>query len=349
MASLRLRDVRKSFGGVEVLHGVDVEVADGELVVLVGPSGSGKTTLLRIAAGLEAPDAGEILLDGHRVNGVPPAARDVAMVFQQYALYPHMTVRENLAFALRMRGAPAALIAERVAEVAHVLGLAELLGRRPAELSGGQQQRVAIGRAIVRKPRVFLFDEPLSSLDGTLRTQMRTELKALHRSLGATSLYVTHDQTEAMAMAQRIVVLRAGRVEQAGTPLELYDRPANLFVAGFIGVPAMNLLPGRVHNGHVEAAGGARLPLARRLEEDREVVYGFRPEACALGAEGGASMVLTAVEPMGPAVQLYGRLGGTLVCAVTSERRDWRPGEPLRLAPDPQRALVFDPASGRAL
>jgi multiple sugar transport system ATP-binding protein len=299
-------------------------------------------------AGLEKASAGEIRVDGRVVNDVPPKARDMAMVFQQYALYPHMTVRENLGFSLRMRGEDSTTTAERVARVAQTLGLERLLDRRPAQLSGGQQQRVAIGRAIVRQPSVFLFDEPLSNLDGNLRAQMRTELKGLHRRLGTTTVYVTHDQVEAMAMAQRIVVLRAGRVEQVGTPLALYDRPANVFVAGFIGVPPMNLLPGQVRDGHVEACG-ARLPLARRLEENRAVIYGFRPEACRIDAPDGAPARLTAVETLGANVQLYADLGGTTVCAVTAERREWRAGLPLGLRPDPTRVLVFDAETGAAI
>jgi multiple sugar transport system ATP-binding protein len=348
MASVSLRGLRKAYGDVEAIHGIDVDIGDGEFVVLVGPSGSGKTTLLRMIAGLEKASAGEIRVDGRVVNDVPPKARDMAMVFQQYALYPHVTVRENLGFSLRMRGEDRTTTAERVAQVAQTLGLERLLDRRPAQLSGGQQQRVAIGRAIVRQPSVFLFDEPLSNLDGNLRAQMRTELKGLHRRLGTTTLYVTHDQVEAMAMAQRIVVLRAGRVEQVGTPLALYDRPANVFVAAFIGVPPMNLLPGQVRDGHVEACG-ARLPLAQRLEENRAVIYGFRPEACRIDAREGAPARLTAVETLGANVQLYADLGGATVCAVTAERREWRAGQPLGLRPDPTRVIVFDAETGAAI
>ena len=333
MASVSLRGVRKSFGALEVLHGVDLDIAEGEFVVLVGPSGSGKTTLLRIIAGLERLSAGEVRVDGRGVGDLPAKDRDIAMVFQHYALYPHMTVRENLGFSLRMRNQPKARVSARVAEVAAILGLSALLERRPAELSGGQQQRVAIGRAIVRKPRVFLFDEPLSNLDGALRAQMRTELKGLHRRLASTSLYVTHDQIEAMAMADRIAVLRSGRIEQVGTPLELYERPANLFVAGFIGVPPMNLVPGRVLN----------------RAEERDVVYGFRPEACALGGEDGVPATVTAVEHLGAAIHVYAELSGRTVCVLTSERRGWSPGTPVRIRPDPARVLLFDPSSGRAL
>jgi multiple sugar transport system ATP-binding protein len=348
MALVGLRGLRKAFGDREVLHGIDAEIAAGEFAVILGPSGSGKTTLLRVVAGLETPSAGRIELDGRVVNALAPKERDMAMVFQQYALYPHMTVRENLGFSLKMRDESAARIAERVAEAAEILGLAALLERYPSELSGGQQQRVAIGRAIVRKPRLFLFDEPLSNLDGSLRAQMRTELKSLQRRLGTTSLYVTHDQTEAMAMADRVIVLREGRVEQAGSPLEVYDRPANLFVAGFIGLPAMNLVAGRVRGNGVEAADGTRLPLGRPLAEGRQVVYGFRPEACAIGSEG-VSARISLVEQMGASVHVYCQVAGVSVCAVSGERRDWRPGQAIRLRPDPARVQLFDAASGAAL
>jgi multiple sugar transport system ATP-binding protein len=332
MASVALSGVRKSFGALEVLHGVDLDIAEGEFVVLVGPSGSGKTTLLRIIAGLERLSAGAVRVDGRGVEHLAPKDRDIAMVFQHYALYPHMTVRENLGFSLRMRNEPKTRVHARVDEVAAILGLTPLLERRPAQLSGGQQQRVAIGRAIVRKPRVFLFDEPLSNLDGALRAQMRTELKSLQRRLGITSLYVTHDQMEAMAMADRIAVLRQGRIEQVGTPLELYQRPANLFVAGFIGVPPMNLVPATVLNG---AQAG-------------DVVYGFRPEACALGTQDGMPATITAVEHLGAAIHVYADLAGRTVCAVSTEPR-WSPGMRVRLRPDPERLLVFDAESGRAL
>ncbi|HEX2197098.1 MAG TPA: ABC transporter ATP-binding protein [Burkholderiales bacterium] len=348
MALLHLQGLRKSFGSVEVLHGIDAEVSAREFAVLVGPSGSGKTTLLRLVAGLEQPTHGWVRLDGRMLNGLAPKDRDMAMVFQQYALYPHMTVRENLGFSLRMRNEPRARIATRVDQVAELLGLRALLERRPNELSGGQQQRVAIGRAIVRQPRVFLFDEPLSSLEGSLRAQMRAELKALHRRIGTTSLYVTHDQTEAMALADRLIVLRDGRVEQAGTPLEIYEHPANLFVAGFIGVPAMNFVRGRVAGGQLHAAGGIRLPLQdRRAAEGAELVYGFRPEACTLGA--GAPARLITMEHLGGVVQLFVRMGEAQVCIVTSQRAAWQIGEQVRVSPDPARVHLFDPASGAAL
>src|SRR5476651_994243 len=265
MASVAIRDVRKSFGAAAVIHGVDVAITDGEFVVLVGPSGCGKSTLLRMIAGLENITSGEISIGGRVVNALPPKERDVAMVFQNYALYPHMTVAENMAFSMKLRGARQGEIQNRVNRAAEILGLLQLLGRYPRQLSGGQRQRVAMGRAIVRDPQVFLFDEPLSNLDAKLRVQMRTEIKELHQRLETTTIYVTNDQIEAMTMADRIVVMHGGRVEQIGTPLELYDRPANQFVAGFIGSPAMNFLRGTVKvNGSAafEGPNGVKLPLA---------------------------------------------------------------------------------------
>src|SRR6476646_6032985 len=249
MASVAIRDVRKAFGSAHVIHGVDISIRDGEFVVLVGPSGCGKSTLLRMIAGLENITGGEIRIGDRVVNKLPPKERDVAMVFQNYALYPHMTVAANMAFSMKLRGAPKSEIDERVNRAAAILGLTQLLERFPRQLSGGQRQRVAMGRAIVRDPQVFLFDEPLSNLDAKLRVQMRTEIKELHQRLKTTTIYVTHDQIEAMTMADRIVVMRAGVIEQIGPPLELYDRPATLFVAGFIGSPAMNLLPGKLEIG----------------------------------------------------------------------------------------------------
>src|SRR6202140_4833604 len=279
MASVEIRDVRKAFGATEVIHGVNVEIADGEFVVLVGPSGCGKSTLLRMIAGLENITGGEIRIGERVVNNVPPKERDIAMVFQNYALYPHMTVADNMSFSMRLRGAPKAEIDQRVKRAAEILGLSPLLERFPRQLSGGQRQRVAMGRAIVRDPQVFLFDEPLSNLDAKLRVQMRTEIKEMHQRLKTTTIYVTHDQIEAMTMADKIVVMHDGLVEQIGSPLELYDRPQNLFVAGFIGSPAMNFLQGTIRsNGSLgfDGPGGARLPLAAapRGREGRAAGYG---------------------------------------------------------------------------
>src|SRR6186713_348542 len=280
MASVAIRDVRKAFGATSVIHGVDISIGDGEFVVLVGPSGCGKSTLLRMIAGLENITAGEIRIGERVVNHVPPKERDVAMVFQNYALYPHMTVADNMAFSMKLRGAPKNEIDERVNRAAAILGLSQLLQRFPRQLSGGQRQRVAMGRAIVRDPQVFLFDEPLSNLDAKLRVQMRTEIKELHQRLKTTTIYVTHDQIEAMTMADKIVVMRDGRIEQVGAPLELFDRPANLFVAGFIGSPSMNLLKGVVRKGDKVEIAGTLFPIAAgsAAKEGQAVVYGVRPE-----------------------------------------------------------------------
>src|ERR1051325_10662323 len=302
MASVGIRDVRKSFGTTEVIHGVDIAIADGEFVVLVGPSGCGKSTLLRMIAGLENITGGEIRIGERVVNNVPPKERDIAMVFQNYALYPHMTVADNMSFSLRLRGAPKAETDARVKRAADILGLSALLGRFPRQLSGGQRQRVAMGRAIVRDPQVFLFDEPLSNLDAKLRVQMRTEIKELHQRLKTTIVYVTHDQIEAMTMADKIVVMNSGLVEQIGAPLDLYDRPDNLFVAGFIGSPAVNFFNSTVRaNGAAELEGsaGVRLPLAAPAAWDgRAVTCGIRPEHFAL-SEDGAAAEIQVIEPTG--------------------------------------------------
>src|SRR6186713_125050 len=283
MASVGIRDVKKAFGPTQVIHGVDISISDGEFVVLVGPSGCGKSTLLRMIAGLENITAGEIRIGERVVNNVPPKERDIAMVFQNYALYPHMTVADNMGFSLKLRGASADEISKGVRRAAEILALTPLLERYPRQLSGGQRQRVAMGRAIVRDPQVFLFDEPLSNLDAKLRVQMRTEIKELHQRLKTTTVYVTHDQIEAMTMADKIVVMHDGLVEQIGAPLELYDKPKNLFVAGFIGSPAMNFLKGTIRvNGAVSFSGpnGVRLPLAAAPTgaDGRPAVYGVRPE-----------------------------------------------------------------------
>src|SRR6186713_635446 len=274
MASVAIRDVRKAFGATAVIHGVDISIRDGEFVVLVGPSGCGKSTLLRMIAGLENITGGEIRIGDRVVNRLPPKERDVAMVFQNYALYPHMTVADNMAFSMKLRGAPKSEIDERVNRAAAILGLSQLLQRFPRQLSGGQRQRVAMGRAIVRDPQVFLFDEPLSNLDAKLRVQMRTEIKELHQRLKTTTIYVTHDQIEAMTMADKIVVMRDGRIEQVGAPLELFDRPANLFVAGFIGSPSMNLLKGVLRKGDKPGVdiSGTLFPIGDNAAQDGQAV-----------------------------------------------------------------------------
>ncbi len=352
MASVTLSAVRKSFGSTEVVHGVDIGVEDGEFCVLVGPSGCGKSTLLRMIAGLEEISGGRIAIGERVVNGVAPKERDIAMVFQNYALYPHMSVYDNMAFSLKLAGESREETRVRVEEAAMILGLMEYLRRYPRQLSGGQRQRVAMGRAIVRKPEVFLFDEPLSNLDAKLRVAMRTEIKALHQRLKTTSVYVTHDQIEAMTMADKIVVMNAGRVEQIGSPLELYDDPANQFVAGFIGSPAMNFLAGRLaRNGAgfaVAVGGGVHLPIPVRaaIPEGREVVVGVRPEHFAV-ADDGVPAEVVVVEPTGADTQIFCKLAGVDVTAVVRERHTFQPGAAVRLKP--QLTYLFDPSSGARL
>ena len=352
MAAVEIRGVKKRFGATPVIHGIDVQIGDGEFVVLVGPSGCGKSTLLRMIAGLEEISEGEIVIGGRVVNGVPPKERDIAMVFQNYALYPHMTVFDNMAFSLRLAKANAETIRRQVGQAAQILGLEDLLGRYPRQLSGGQRQRVAMGRAIVRDPRVFLFDEPLSNLDAKLRVAMRAEIKELHQRLKTTSVYVTHDQIEAMTMADRIVVMHDGRVEQIGTPLELYDAPRNLFVAGFIGSPAMNLLRG-VHRRAGDAAwvdledGGRVVAPPSRAADGAQVVYGVRPEHLAPAAEGaGLAGEIVVVEPTGADTHVVVRLGATELVAVFRERHALRPGQRIHLQPDIPKTHLFDAASG---
>ncbi|HYD57810.1 MAG TPA: sn-glycerol-3-phosphate ABC transporter ATP-binding protein UgpC [Burkholderiales bacterium] len=326
MAAVTLSAVKKSFGSTQVVHGVDVSIEDGEFCVLVGPSGCGKSTLLRMIAGLEEISSGEVRIGERVVNQVAPKERDIAMVFQNYALYPHMTVYDNMAFSLKLAGVPGPELKRRVDEAAQILGLVDYLARYPRQLSGGQRQRVAMGRAIVRKPQVFLFDEPLSNLDAKLRVAMRTEIKALHQRLKTTSIYVTHDQIEAMTMADKIVVMNAGKVEQIGTPLDLYDNPANLFVAGFIGSPAMNFLP--------------------EQRDGRDVLLGIRPEHLSIAPDGLPAEVQL-VEPTGADTQIFCRVNGTDVVAVVRERHAFRPGERVRLRP--QQTYLFDPSSGARL
>jgi multiple sugar transport system ATP-binding protein len=344
--------VQKRFGSTPVIRGVDVEIADGEFCVLVGPSGCGKSTLLRMLAGLEEITGGEIWIGSRIVNKVAPKERDVAMVFQNYALYPHMTVRDNMSFALMLAKQSKTEIEARVAKAAGILGLAQLLDRYPRQLSGGQRQRVAMGRAIVRDPQVFLFDEPLSNLDAKLRVQMRTEIKELHQRLKTTSIYVTHDQIEAMTMADKIVVMRDGIVEQTGTPLDLYDTPVNIFVAGFIGSPAMNLVPGvaRINGAApaVEFDGGVRLPLptSARASDGQPVLYGMRPEHCVLSPGGGLPAEVVVVEPTGADTQLFCRFNGQELTSLVRDRVTCRAGDHVALAPDVDRAHLFDAKSG---
>ena len=359
MGQLSLKSVTKSFGPVDVIKGVDLEVGDGEFCVFVGPSGCGKSTLLRIIAGLEDATGGDILIDGKRVNSTAPADREIAMVFQSYALYPHLTVRDNMALGLKQAGTPKATIDERVANASRMLSLDPLLARRPSELSGGQRQRVAIGRAIVREPKIFLFDEPLSNLDAELRVQMRVEISTLHRDLGNTMIYVTHDQVEAMTMADKIVVLNGGRIEQVGAPLELYNHPVNRFVAGFIGSPKMNFLDGRIATREDGATlieiGGARVRLPRVLPaaiEGEPVALGVRPEHLSLDPSLGiplGDVQVDLIENLGGETLLYARAGdGQKLTVSLDGQQRVTPGTAISARFDPVHAHVFDP-EGRAL
>ncbi len=353
MASVDIVDVRKAYGTLEVIHGVSIGIADGEFVTLVGPSGCGKSTLLRMIAGLEPITSGVIRIGERIVNDLPPKDRDIAMVFQTYALYPHKSVAENMGFALKLRRTLKSEIDKRVHRVAEILNLVPYLSRFPRQLSGGQRQRVAMGRAIVRDPKVFLFDEPLSNLDAKLRVQMRAEIKELHQRLKTTTVYVTHDQVEAMTMADRIVVLNEGLVEQAGSPLELYDKPANIFVAGFIGSPAMNLLKGTIRlNGTPSfvTEAGVTLPLASAPSgsNGRAAIYGIRPEHLDLRA-GAVKVEVSVVEPTGSETQLFAKLGGEKIVGVFRERIKADPGELLAVMPDPTAVHLFDAVTGQRL
>jgi multiple sugar transport system ATP-binding protein len=357
MASVTLRGIRKDFGRVPVIKGVDLEIADKEFVVFVGPSGCGKSTLLRLIAGLEDADAGEILIGGRVVNTTAPKDRDIAMVFQNYALYPHMTVARNMGFGLRAARLPAAEIDRRVRDAAAMLGLEALLDRRPGELSGGQRQRVAMGRAIVRNPQVFLFDEPLSNLDAQLRNQVRTEIKKLHQQVRTTAVYVTHDQMEAMTLADRIVLLRDGRIEQVGTPMELFERPANRFVAGFIGSPAMNFIPAQWSEGQL-VLPGTRLPCPTlsRAPGPAGLHIGIRPEdllageACLAVPEAYRFEAdLSVVEPMGSEALVILGIGEVSVQARLIGRSYPEAGTRMGFAFNPAELHVFDAESGVAL
>jgi multiple sugar transport system ATP-binding protein len=336
MASVEVSNVRKSFGNFEVLHGVSISVDDGEFVILVGPSGCGKSTLLRMVAGLESVTSGELRIDGRLVNDVPPKERDIAMVFQNYALYPQMTVAKNMSFSLELARRPKEEITEKVNKAADILGLMPLLERYPRQLSGGQRQRVAMGRAIVRDPAVFLFDEPLSNLDAKLRVQMRAEIKALQQRLESTTVYVTHDQIEAMTMADKIVVMHDGAVEQIGSPLELYDRPANLFVAGFIGSPAMNFIAGRLEGGEpptLATASGVKVPLSNtpQAAPGSEIIMGVRPEHVSLGGPQAMSALITVIEPTGYETVVIAKFAGQDMTCVLRERLNGRPGDRIGL------------------
>jgi multiple sugar transport system ATP-binding protein len=351
MSAVSFRNVQKNYAKTKVIHGISFDITDGEFVVLVGPSGCGKSTLLRMLAGLEEISGGEIAIDSKVVNDLESKDRDIAMVFQSYALYPHMTVRDNMAFSLKLRRADEKVTDERVANAARILNLDALLDRFPRELSGGQRQRVAMGRAIVRDPKVFLFDEPLSNLDAKLRVAMRAEIKALHQRLKTTTVYVTHDQIEAMTMADRIVVMHDGIVEQIGTPLDLFDRPRNLFVAQFIGSPAMNIMQGTYRAGFVEAEG-ARWPVAPgvRATEGQAVHYGVRPTNVQVATSGdGIPAKVIVVEPTGAETELLLEVGNAQLVVVVHGRTKVQPDDTVHLSIDPAASHLFDSASGERI
>jgi len=357
MASVELINIHKSYASLDVIHDISLSINDGEFVALVGPSGCGKSTLLRMVAGLEEITDGEIAIGGQVVNGMTPRERNIAMVFQSYALYPHMTVAQNMGFNLKLAGQPKNIIDERVAEAARMLDLGNLLDRKPSQLSGGQRQRVAMGRAVVRNPSVFLFDEPLSNLDAKLRVQMRSEIKNLHQKVATTSIYVTHDQIEAMTLADRVVVLNQGRIEQQGTPLELYKTPANVFVAAFIGSPAMNLL-------HCVIDADANAPVARlndgtairisaekSVKRGQEVTIGLRPEHIGSATAGDIRLEGKAVlvEPTGAQTHVVFELGGDQITAVVDGEQHVRVHAPFAATLNHERVHVFDRSSGLAL
>ncbi|MEI5997328.1 sn-glycerol-3-phosphate ABC transporter ATP-binding protein UgpC [Paraburkholderia bengalensis] len=353
MAAVQLNGIYKRYGDTQVVHGIDLHIDDGEFVVLVGPSGCGKSTLMRMVAGLEEISGGELTIGGTRANGLPPQQRNISMVFQSYALYPHLSVYDNIAFGPRIRKESQTSFKPRIEAAAKMLNLSSYLDRLPRALSGGQRQRVAMGRAVVREPSLFLFDEPLSNLDAKLRVQMRTEIKALHQRLKNTVIYVTHDQIEAMTMADRIVVMNAGRIEQIGRPLELYDRPANLFVASFLGSPSMNFAEGEV----VSAANGVALQLADNVriplpgasaKPGARLTLGVRPEHIEASSEG-IPMDVEVIEPTGAETHLYGKIGGAAWCVTMRQRASIEPGQRVTLRFPEQHMHLFDTDSGRRL
>ena len=348
MSQLKLSQLVKSYGKTEVLHSIDLDIEDGEFVVLVGPSGCGKSTTLRLIAGLEEATGGTIEIAGRVVNNLEPKDRDIAMVFQNYAIYPHMTVRKNIAFGLRSSKMSRTDKDRRIDEIAGILGMTELLSRKPSQLSGGQRQRVAIGRAMVRDPAVFLFDEPLSNLDAQLRTQMRLEIKKLHQRVGSTIVFVTHDQVEAMTMADRIVIMKDGHIQQIGTPSEVYHTPANTFVAGFIGSPSMNMIPARAHGGAVQLDGGASVPID--IAGDRPVMLGIRPED--LHPVDGPVLISGSVnmrEPLGAETLIHVGTAFGEIIAKADGRMPPDVGGAVRLGAATENIHVFDPESGAAL
>ena len=357
MASVSLRKLDKTYGSLRVVKGIDLEIADGEFVVLVGPSGCGKSTTLRMIAGLEPISGGEVLIGERVVNRLAPRERDIAMVFQDYALYPHKTVRENMGFSLKVRGIGAQEAALRVNEAAEMLGIAHLLDRRPGQLSGGQRQRVAMGRAIVRRPQVFLFDEPLSNLDAKLRGQVRTEIKRLHQAIGTTIIYVTHDQVEAMTLADRIVILKGGDIEQVGTPDEVYNRPQSTFVGGFVGAPAMNFAKARVQGDMIVFSKGSALPVSvlefgkAAALEGQELIVGIRPEHFVAAETSQAVLAgsVQVIEPLGSDTLVHFNMGEDVMTARMPPSFRAEPGSQFRLGIDPTRVRLFDAASERAI
>ena len=361
MASINLNSVVKRYGKTEVVHGINLDIAHNEFVVLVGPSGCGKSTTLRMIAGLEDISGGEIRIGDVLVNDLPPRKRNISMVFQNYALYPHMSVRENLGFGLKVAKHPPKVVAERVAEAAEILGLTDLMERTPAELSGGQRQRVAMGRAIVRQPGAFLFDEPLSNLDAKLRVQLRTEIKKLHHKVRTTVVYVTHDQVEAMTLADRIVVMKDGHIEQVGTPMQVFNHPANTFVTSFIGSPPMNLIPARIFGGQVVLADDTALPvptrLADRISDGQKVILGIRPDDMTPEGHGihdsgeGAMLALPVelAELLGTETLIYTSLAGQDVQGKMFDPRDVAVGEVLNFRVALDKVHLFDAATGRSV
>ena len=365
MASVNISKLAKQYGALKVLHDLDLEIADGKFVVLLGPSGCGKSTLLRMIAGLEKITSGDVFFDGVRVNDVHSKDRNIAMVFQNYALYAHMSVRKNMAFSMRLKKADKKTMEEKVAWASSILGLDDYLDRLPKELSGGQRQRVAMGRAIVRDPDVFLFDEPLSNLDAKLRVQMRTEIKDLHQRLKTTTVYVTHDQIEAMTMADEVVIMRDGRIEQSGSPMDIYDNPNNLFVAQFIGSPGMNILDcvvaedeAGLYASHDEFT--LPLPAGANVAVGQKIKYGIRPEHLrtaktsihSVSRDGGSkdlSGLVRVVEPTGPEIHVYSKLAGNDICSITRERISWEPGETIFFQPDLEHVHLFDGESQKVL
>ena len=357
MASVSFRKLGKSYGALRIVKDIDLEIADGEFVVLVGPSGCGKSTTLRMLAGLESITSGEVWIGDRMVNALPPRERDIAMVFQDYALYPHKTVRENMGFSLKVRGVDAGDAVKRIDDAAAMLGISHLLERRPGQLSGGQRQRVAMGRAIVRRPQVFLFDEPLSNLDAKLRGQVRTEIKKLHQAISTTIIYVTHDQVEAMTLADRIVILKGGDIEQVGTPDEVYNRPASVFVGGFVGAPAMNFVRTRVEGSTAVCSGGQRIALDAiqggrpRPMEGREIILGVRPEHVFAGETSGVALAgrVEVVEPLGSDTLVHFSLGDAVLTARMPPSVRPQVGETLRTSVDPSRVYLFDAETERAI